>query len=97
MNKHPLVPVTKQYTEKYGQFVAMFMKTGLNNIVCCPNFSQSSTILFNIVTLDSGSAISFNVVDNYYEQRWQPHIVQSSYTAGSKFTLLCTLECFLLE
>ena len=53
-------------------------------MLCCARCSQLSTIIFTIVTPDSGSTILFNIVDNC-EQCGQQNIVQSCYTAGTEF------------
>ena len=51
------------YTAKNEQLVAILLRTGLNNVLL-PALSLLSTIMFSIVTPESGSTALFHIVDN---------------------------------
>ncbi len=50
------------YTAKNEQLVAIVLRTGLNNVLL-PALSPLSTIMFSIVTPESGSTALFHIVD----------------------------------
>ena len=52
-----------KYMATNNQVGAILIKTGLNNIVLPTLFTVVNSIVNNIVTPDSGSTISFNIVD----------------------------------
>ena len=55
-----------EYTAKNDQVVAIFVKTGLNNVVQPTLFTVVNNVEQYCYTRDSGSTILFNIVQSHH-------------------------------